>query len=619
MKNADKIIQKISISTQLNIFTESLGIYTDEYEQILITIAKSLPKIEKQIDNNVLEARELLNFIFTNDTEKVLYGVKHELDQFHQQLNHALETLKESESLDKIIFTDLKKTIDISNSAINKIQDIFNISENLKVFAINSIVYSQKEGARGKGYQIISGEFIKLSEEIAKGTEKINHLGKQMDTRIVSFLNLINEHEDFTHQHIQAVSMDSQKLMKVSDNSVKNFSLILNDLLNRIESVKTPTYKIMIELQRQDIIQQQMKHLVEAMDDIKQILDNNSALLDSDIGEDSDETRKKEYISLYTLLDFLLLATEKQMLRINQDILNMVDNMDGQFSLIRDAVKDIDVDKKLIGELVIPEKAKNEEATIIHLIFMAPEHTIEDIINNLGISQNQKKNIIKNFKGINELLLFEKELTVKFIPIIESINNLLLLARIEQARNSLKISSNSGNQTDIFSQSAFAELSEIIDDMDESHRLVGQNLMEIIDAFETQKSKYQNMETNLKDSLSILGKTETLFKDNYFSVMEITDTLSLEINKYTSLFERLRLLYKDMDSKINICTDMKIYINNKLERFGGPVNIEDCLFKDVIIQKIVDKCTVKEERITLSKEFSELEIEESTGSSITLF
>jgi len=604
---------------KLNSFISSLGQYTSEYENILTDISKKLPIIENQIDDNVLEAKELLNFIFSNGQKSSDYGIKHELNQFHNQLSNALETLKDTEKVDNIIFAELKSTIDISNKAIARIKEIYNISEDLKVFAINSIVYSQKEGSRGKGYQIISGNFIQLSEEIAKGTVLINGIGKQMDGEIQIFLKEINEHETFIHDHIQEVSRDSQKLVEISSKSVENFSLILNDLLSRINEVKKPTYNIMVELQKQDIIQQQMSHLMDVLDDIIHIIEENETLLDLNTENEIGEEVKNNYLNISTLLKFLLLTTEKQMDRLNIDLLSMINNMDREFQNINNSITDVNNDKKLIGQLVLPENGIEDQGSIINLIFQSPKKTISEIINNLSVGQKQKKSIINIFSDINNLVQSEKKITSSFIPIIESINNLLLLARIEQARNNLNISYDVDSENNVFSQSAFSELGNIIEDMENSETLINQNLIKINEAFSIQRGKYFQMEEKLNDSFTILEKTENLFTDNYNSVMAITDTLSNEIIAYSDLFSRLRELHNEIKQKIQICTEIRQNIETKLDILGGPINLNECRFRDTSIQSIVEKLTVEEERTTITEQFSELEIEKSSGSSITLF
>ena len=129
----EKLNRELKTTDKLNSFISSLGEYTEEYEGILTDISQKLPAIENQIDDNVLEAKELLNFIYSSESEQTNSGVKHELDQFYNQLNEALETLKELKNMDNTIFSELKSTTEISNNAIARIKEIYNISEDLKV------------------------------------------------------------------------------------------------------------------------------------------------------------------------------------------------------------------------------------------------------------------------------------------------------------------------------------------------------------------------------------------------------------------------------------------------------------------------------------------------------
>jgi hypothetical protein len=120
-------------------------------------------------------------------------------------------------------------------------------------------------------------------------------------------------------------------------------------------------------------------------------------------------------------------------------------------------------------------------------------------------------------------------------------------------------------------------------------------------------------------SLRIIEKTEQVFVRNYEEVISITIELFDYLDKHINLFNSVRTLVNEIDSKMHICTDIRIGVEAELEEMGGPVPLEECLFKDLIIQKIVQKCTVESERTTLAMEISELEIEESSGNSITLF
>ena len=115
---------------------------------------------------------------------------------------------------------------------------------------------------RGRGYQILSSEFIKLSENIASGTKAIFRISDRLQNDMGDFLKAVEELEGFSSDHMNSISGNSEKILDRANTSIKNFSQILDDFLDRIENSKNPTYQIMVELQKQDIIHQQLIHLI---------------------------------------------------------------------------------------------------------------------------------------------------------------------------------------------------------------------------------------------------------------------------------------------------------------------------------------------------------------------
>ena len=574
-------IYKSSISNKLKPFISSLKKLISNYEEIVLNITKSLPKIESQIDDNVLEARELLNFIFSSGKNKKDYGVTKEINQFHRELGAALETLEKSETEDNKLFKSLKESIDVSSYTLNKTEEIKNISENLKVFAINSIVYSQKAGTQGKGYQIISGEFIRLSEAIAAGTETIKSIADDMYKQIDIFHDLVEKHEVFVKDNIQAISKNSGDLLNKANKSVESFSLILNDILTRVEKVKKPTYKIMTELQKQDIIQQQLEHLMESIEDILLIIENPAYTKNQENeGSGSDQTR-----DVYTLLGYLMITVENQIRRISNELYDMIDGMESMFEAMNSSISDINLDQEHFSQLVENEE-EGKNVSIVDIIFKTPQDMINSVTENLKENLKRKENIIQSFGEIEEKVKQEKELALTFVPIIDSINNLLTLAKIEQARYNLNISSMKGVSGDgFFSKDIYSELENIVNEIENSYNAVSGNLANSNELYNIQADDYEIIQEKLNNSLKLIDKTRVLFLENFDVVINITNELFEHLEEHVGFFKTMRTLVNDITNKISICTEIKEIVEKKLEELGGPLKLEDCSFKDIIIQK----------------------------------
>ncbi|MBN2618828.1 MAG: methyl-accepting chemotaxis protein [Spirochaetales bacterium] len=590
--------------SQLKEFTDNLNDYMNEYEQLTIMISRKLPEIERKIDENIDSATQLQNMINNSQSRSSDSGIAMELSQFNNQLNSVIETLIDSKNIDQVIFKDLRSTIDISNNSITKIKDIYNISENLKVFAINSIVYAQQAGIKGRGYQLISGQFIRLSEDLAKSTQNINSLGSRLNEEISDFLNKILEHDKFNHEHIELINRESEELIKNSNNSIKELINIMSTMVTHIKLVKDPTYKIMVILQKQDIIHQQMEHLHSVLIDMLQILKDNRGLKDVEGNRD-----------VLTLLNFLLVTTEKQMNRINKDIINMINEMEVPIKEIFNALNRVKEDEKRLELTNSSDKSK----TIISQLFQSPQNVINNIIDKLRISQEQKKSLIYVFKNIEEMMHTENKMAKNFIPLMEMIKNLLFLAQVEQARNQLDIVLNLDDKKSVFSNHVFYEMDDIITGINSAYEMVDQNLSNITVSFKNQEKNYKQIEVNLRNSGQFLQDTEVLFNKNFNSDLEITDRLFREVSEYKQLFDKMLILHREMNNKLGICSTLRTDVLQNLDRLGGAINLNDCSFRYTIIEEIINNLTVDEERTTIISEFPELNIEKSVGNTITLF
>ncbi len=617
---------RAAINAQLKPFAESLRRFVPQYENVIVKISEALPEIEKGIEDNITEARELLHFLFSSGSEEESYGVKKEIYKFHNQMDSILEDMQRMNQIDNRILSNLKASIEISNKTVNEINTIYDISENLKVYAINSIVNSQKAGDRGRGYQILSSEFIKLSENIASGTKAIFRISDRLQNDMGDFLKAVEELEGFSSDHMNSISGNSEKILDRANTSIKNFSQILDDFLDRIENSKNPTYQIMVELQKQDIIHQQLIHLINNVDDILLILKNNAEKLDFSGHQISDADRE-EIRSLFTLMMYLIENTEFQIRRVSEEFLDMIGSLEALFTEMNASIVDINSDKNEFAKIVEQEnppavsgaETSSEIKSVVGYIFDSPRIMIKEIRENLNAVVNRKHLILNLFSQLENSIESQMVQTQTFLPVIVSIKNLLLLSRIEQARYGLDFSIAGVGRDAGFFDETFETLSSIIENIEKAHLEVIENFATTRTSFNEQEEHYRGMDNEFKGSIEVLDQTRNIFMDHFATVMNITNILVDEISEYNDFFNQLRMLNSEINEKIDVCVEIKQNILESLGQLGGQLPLEECKFKDLIYQNIVQKCTVAQERDTIKQNFKEIEIEESGNNSITLF
>lgn len=139
-------------------------------------------------------------------------------------------------------------------------------------------------------------------------------------------------------KYVQNVS----ELMEREPDNLKPYSRLMEDLAD----VEGPVFEIIVELQKQDIINQQLIHLASAVDDVRQVTEEYKSYFEN-IGDwINDGKYHDDYRHLLTLVDFLLNNIEKQMLHINRDLNILVDRMEQRFSDIHTKIKTINNDRK---------------------------------------------------------------------------------------------------------------------------------------------------------------------------------------------------------------------------------------------------------------------------------
>lgn len=269
----------------------------------------------------------------------------------------------------------------------------------------------------------------------------------------------VSENLPLVGNQIESHATEARDLLKLNPDKLGKYS----ELLDHMSAVRVPIFEIIIELQKEDILSQQMNHLLDAVEDVQKITDENEVLFVDYSETINNKNLHEEYRHIFTLISFLLNSIEKQMSRINRELSELVVVMENQF----------------------------------------------------------------------------KEMKIR-------------IDRIQKDRESV-------------------------------------------------------------------DKDKSDFSRSIQTILNITKNLSSELEKYNNFFGRLRLLQDDMDREVNICSSLRKEVEEDLNLFGGTLPLNECRFNSSIIQKIVSKLSVEEERQTLREEFSELSIEKSADSDFTLF
>ena len=285
---------------------------------------------------------------------------------------------------------------------------------------------------------------------------------------------------------------------------------------------------------------------------------------------------------------------------------NLLERLDDMLSGMISLISDIDQDKDHFTELVLKGKESDARSSILYLLFKTPSEIINSIINNQKISLKYKSDIVKKLTLIEKKIDSEKGISDSFETVIELLKNLLVLSQIEKARYSLAIPELADNGY------RFTELSEITEEIKESHEMINSILPNSINIVNDMNISYRATEDKLRNTLDMLDKTGNLFSDNFNSIIEITGNMSSELGQYLDLFHKLRDLGNDIENSIAVCREIRSNMGAEIDKTGSFINIEDCIYSDNEVQEIAKKYYTDYNQ-------SESDTDKDNSSGVTLF
>lgn len=165
----------------------------------------------------------------------------------------------------------------------------------------------------------------------------------------------------------------------------------------------------------------------------------------------------------------------------------------------------------------------------------------------------------------------------------------------------------------------FTLISFLLKSIEKQMNRINRELMDLVKVLEDQFKSMQTIITSVHNGKHSIENQKGELAKSFRSIINITENLAEELEQYSSFFIRLRLLQDDINREVSICSGLKKEVMEDLNSFGGSIPLNQCRFSNSVIQKIVNRLSVEEERQTMRDEFSDLEIEERSANDFTLF
>ena len=570
-------------------------------------IAEKFPVIEQEMKDENEKANYLLSYFIGEDADKKKFS--NDLKKNREDFLKSFERMQDLIDSDNKLSESLSRDVERINTVVESIEQIRKLADQIKVYSLNSIIISSKQGAGGKAFGEISKNIINISEIANEQADQMNKLGHELFDRFENFKVEIFKVNELQRQNFIIMKEQLYKEHNNMVNSFATFSNLISNILARIDNTYDYIFEIMMVLPREDIVRQQTEHIIES---IKSIVYENKKFVEyygsmvEDISMEELEENKNKSIE-HKLLD-LLTFDDVVLNLIIENFKSIYEEISGTNSFIykslkefEDILSDISLDRNTIVEYMIgTESGKSEfPFTVSDSIFDAYVNFVKLYMENFQLSLSNKYRISDNNSAIVDSIEELENMFLETKSIAKTFNSINFLSKIELEKNAdIFTSSQTFSMENI--ESIASDITKTVDECLDQFKNIKFEIVSSINKFKLsinqQLNEHSFIETMTDNVNKRLEESKSIIDGNIKRLESHTKELFVLIDKALIDLNSLNTLLNKIDEITDVFDKMRNIIKERKDNYYNSLGIEDWKIESDKYLDIVNSYTIKKER-----------------------
>jgi len=378
-------------------------------QEVFLDISEKYPQIIKELDYSEFESCQ-------EDDEGVC-------GRFNSDLKDLNAIIQKVESEFSSMFLSEKELVDNLATRANKVNniearlfDVKDLSEELKLLAMNAITASAKVGNRGGAIEIIARRLSEISTNNISATGILMEAGNKIIAANLEFHRSVQEFQTVREAILQVLNQNLKDGISHINRAVMSVFDLVNDISEQSAMTKPHLYSIMSEIQYQDIITQSIQHVVLLAEEFRPL---------SNFEGDS-------YLDEIT---FQLEAGDI-MVDIIDDIIEKIDASVGVFKDRNSSVNQVvqDLHNMITNDVKIQLKDSGRDDSFHHLFSLSREN-IERLLVEMGNLKAKRQEVRSFGKILLDSISSMTSLLEDIISSTRMIMNISFSMNLEIAKN----------------------------------------------------------------------------------------------------------------------------------------------------------------------------------------
>lgn len=254
-------------------------------EETYLSLGRTYPSIVQELQKSIQKSQDLARCFEEPDSPGCddELGLGRVIQQTRSLIEQQSDEFEKMYRNDESLFQELDRGIESLGKVEQLIDRIKDDSEEMELISLNAMTVALKAGAAGRAFSYITEELKRLSNRTIGLSEDIAGNGERLLETFHDFRGAVREVQSFQEKLFGEFRERLLSGFGSFQTGVDRVVSVVSELSETSQEVRQPVTSVMEELQYQDIIRQSVDHILIALRETEQVVDeeeDREALLD---------------------------------------------------------------------------------------------------------------------------------------------------------------------------------------------------------------------------------------------------------------------------------------------------------------------------------------------------